>query len=254
MSLVIFVHSKRASILRWWCNLTYMLRWFALSSVLLTLLCASVASAAPTKVSLVYEVTRKGQPFASVTETFTQSAGQYKIESVTKGIGVYALLGVRKMLSVGNVTAQGLQPTHFELHQGDQAKRSVFADFDYVNNSVTLQAKGKQKVESLIPQTQDLASLMYQWMFVPSESDKVEVALTTGKKIRQYRYQVAAKDIVLNTAAGEFTTIQLENTEQSEENKTFWLAKNKHHIVVKMRMLDENGVQVEQTLKQLHVD
>lgn len=254
MSLVIFVHSKRASILRWWCNQAYMLRWFAWSSVLLTLLCASVASAAPTKVSLIYEVTRKGQPFATITETFTQTGEQYKIESVTKGIGVYALLGVRKMVSEGKVTAQGLQPTRFELQQGDQAKKTVLAEFDWINNTVTQHAKGKQKIEPLIPQTQDLASLMYQWMFVPPESDKVEVALTTGKKIRQYRYQVAAKDIVLNTAAGEFTTIQLENTEQSEENKTFWLAKNKQYIVIKMRMLDENGVQVEQVLKQVHVN
>ncbi len=231
-----------------------MLRWFAWSSVFLTLIFASVATAAPTKVSLVYEVTRKGQPFATITETFTKTGEQYKIESVTKGIGVYALLGVRKMLSVGKITAQGLQPIHFELHQGDQAKKSVFADFDYLNNSLTLQAKGKQKVEPLLPQTQDLASLMYQWMFVPPESDKIEVALTTGKKIRQYRYQVVAKDAVINTAAGEFATVQLENSEQSDENKTFWLAKNKHYIVVKMRMLDENGVQVEQILKQLHVE
>jgi hypothetical protein len=231
-----------------------MLRWVAWASVLFSLLCTSVVLAAPTKVSLVYEVTRKGQPFATITETFTQTGEQYKIESVTKGIGVYALLGVRKMLSAGNITAQGLQPTHFELHQGDQAKKSVFADFDYVNNSVTLQAKGKQKVEPLLPQTQDLASLMYQWMFVPPQSDAVEVALTTGKKIRQYRYQVVVKDIVLNTAAGEFNTIQLENSEQNDENKTFWLAKNKHYIVVKMRMLDENGVQVEQVLKQVHVN
>lgn len=254
MRLATFVHSKRASMLRWWCNQAYMLRCVAWASVLLTLLCTSVAIAAPTKISLVYEVTRKGQPFATVTETFSQSGGQYKIESVTKGIGVYALLGVRKMLSEGNVTAQGLQPTHFELHQGDQAKRSVFADFDYLNNSVTLQAKGKQKVEPLLPQTQDLASLMFQWMFAPPQSDAVEVALTTGKKIRQYRYQVVAKEIVLNTAAGEFNTVQIENSEQSDYSKTFWLAKNQQYIVVKMRMLDEHGAQVEQVLKQVHVN
>ena len=239
---------------RWWCNQAYMLRWGAFFGVLFALFCSSMVLAAPNKVSLVYEVTRKGQPFATVTETFTQSNGQYKIESLTKGIGVYALLGVRKMVSEGNVTALGLQPTRFELQQGDQAKKTVLAEFDWINNTVTQHAKGKQKIEPLIPQTQDLASFMYQWMFVPPESDKVEVALTTGKKMRQYRYQVAAKDAVINTAAGEFTTIQLENPEQSEENKTFWLAKNKQYIVIKMRMLDENGVQVEQVLKQLHVD
>ena len=53
------------------------------------LLCfvATLANAAPKQLTAVYEATRNGLPFATVTETFRQENGKYRIESITEGLG-----------------------------------------------------------------------------------------------------------------------------------------------------------------------
>jgi hypothetical protein len=107
------------------------------------LLLSGLAIAAPTKVDVVYQATRSGQPFATITESYRQENGHYRIESVTKGIGVYALFGERKLTSEGDVTANGLKPSHFELHQDDNEKKFLFADFDWAANTLTMKIKGK---------------------------------------------------------------------------------------------------------------
>ena len=108
------------------------------------LLIPSMTQAAqPTKIDVEYTATREGSPFANVTETYRQENGRYRIESVTAGIGVFALFGKRLMTSEGEVTGQGLKPSHFELHQGDNPKKALISDFDWPANTLNLQVKGE---------------------------------------------------------------------------------------------------------------
>ena len=65
--------------------------------IFLCLLNASLAQALPKTVQLEYDVARDGKLFARVKESFTQNGKQYRIQSVTKGVGIYALLGERKL-------------------------------------------------------------------------------------------------------------------------------------------------------------
>lgn len=125
-----------------------------------------LALAAPKKITAVYDVTRNGQPFATVTENYAQEGSRYHIESLTSGIGIYALFGKRKMVSDGEVTAEGLRPAHFEqLH--DDRKKGV-ADFDWNTQTLTMtNAKGKSSTSPLEPGALDLASFAYQFMFQP---------------------------------------------------------------------------------------
>ena len=62
--------------------------------VFLCLLNASVVFALPKSVQLEYDVARDGKLFARVKESFTQNGKQYRIQSITKGVGIYALLGM----------------------------------------------------------------------------------------------------------------------------------------------------------------
>lgn len=73
----------------------------------------AIAQAAPKSIQLEYDLKRDGKLFAKVVENYSQVGDQYKIESVTKGVGVYALLGERKLSSNGSVTKDGLKPKHF---------------------------------------------------------------------------------------------------------------------------------------------
>ena len=217
--------------------------------------CANLAFAQPKSVQMEYEVTRDGKPFATVKESFTQDNKQYKIESITKGIGVYALFGERKLTSTGEVTNEGLKPRHFELHQGDSARKSLITDFDWANNTLNMQVKGKTKTAILEAGVQDLASYAYQFMFTPPLKDAVNVTLTTGKKLNQYQYKVAERGVTLDAANMQFKTTRLESTKAEDDSKKqLWLAQDQHYLLIRYRQLDENGATLEQTLTKIHVE
>jgi hypothetical protein len=234
------------------------MRYLSLRNSILTVCCllvASVVHAAPRQVELVYEATRNGQPFATVTETFRQENGRYRIESVTQGVGVYALFGKRRLLSEGEVTEQGLKPSHFELHQGDNDKKSLLTDFDWPQNQLNMQVKGKTVTAALEPGTQDLASFIYQFMFRPPVGEDVNMPVTTGKKLRSYHYRVTERDVTLDLPGGHFKTLHLvDATPEGEDSKEFWLATDRHHLPVRLEMRDDKGAKIEQILTSVHAE
>lgn len=213
-------------------------------------------TALPKRIVANYEVTKNGQPFAKVREQFVVTENAYKVESVTKGIGVYALFGERSLTSIGEVTAHGLKPSRFELHQGDNAKKSLLADFDWVKQSLTMSIKGKVKEAPLAPGTQDLASYAYQFMFLPALlKDAITVTLTTGKKLNQYQYKINPDLEVIEGAGVQYKTLHLAQPEQDKpETKELWLAAEHHYVPVRILMIDDNGQKLEQTLTELHVE
>lgn len=213
-------------------------------------------TALPKFIQATYEVTKNGQPFANVHEQFSIADNTYKVESITKGIGVYALFGERKLTSVGEVTAQGLKPSRFELHQGDNAKRSLLADFDWVKQNLSMTAKGRVKEASLELGTQDLASYAYQFMFLPAPlKDDITVALTTGKKLNHYHYKINPASEAIESVGVQYKTLHLEPPEQNgAETKELWLAIEHYYVPVRIMMIDENGQKLEQTLTELHVE
>lgn len=215
-------------------------------------------TAGPKRVQAVYEVTKNGQPFAKVHELFTVQKGSYKVESVTKGIGVYALFGERVLSSSGEVSAQGLKPMRFEMRQGDNPKKNLTADFDWNNQLLRMVVKGKPKEAALMPGTQDLASFAYQFMYLPAPlRNDITVTLTTGKKLNQYHYNVTASE-TLNIAGANYRTVYLapsaQDTQDTQESKSLWLAADYYYVPVRILMVDDNGQKLEQTLTELQVE
>ncbi len=218
----------------------------------------AMAQAAPKNIQLEYEVTRDGKLFANVVETFSQDASQYKIESVTKGVGVYALLGERKLSSSGSVTKDGLKPKHFELHQGDSKKKSLINDFDWPKNTLNMQVKGETRTQALEKGTQDLLSYAYQFMFMSSKArgvNAINVTLTTGKKLNHYQYKVMGRGLKLSVANAQFKTLHIAKAPAAgEDKKQLWLAEDQHYLPVQYKLTDEDGANFEQTLTSIHVE
>ncbi len=212
--------------------------------------------AAPNNVVLTYQATRNGKPFANVTETFKQTGNQYAIESVTEGVGLAALFGKRILKSEGVITADGLQPKHFEQHQGDNEKKAVYADFDWVANQLSMKNKGSVITEPLVKGTQDVVSFPYQWMLFPPKGDEVSLPITTGKKQRVYSYKAVERDVSLKMDSGQFKTLHLSNASESGggNEKEFWLALEHFYLPVKIIIREENGATIEQTLTSMHID
>lgn len=239
-------------------------RHIGILSIVFCFISASVAAAQPPlpkHIQATYEVTKNGMPFAKVHERFVVTGNTYKVESITKGIGVYALFGERKLTSVGELTNQGLKPTHFELQQGDNPKKALIADFDWPKSVLHMLVKGTLKDAELALGTQDLASYVYQFMFLPMPlKNEITVTLTTGKKLNQYVYKVSAEQEVLDIAGTQYKTLhlfppaQLDASKPQTETKELWLAIEHHYVPVRIMIVDENGQKLAQTLSELHVE
>jgi hypothetical protein len=229
---------------------------------LVLLLAASTSYAAqqaslPKYIQANYVVSKDGTPFAKVTEQYVVTGNNYKVESTTKGIGIYALLGVRKLTSSGTVSAQGLKPIHFELHQGHNANKTLLADFNWQSNTLTMIVKGESQVVPITNGTQDLASFPYQFMFAskPFKND-ITVKLTTGKKLNQYQYKIKPGFEALNIGGSQYKTIHLVPAnldKDTVETKELWLATEQSYVLARFLMVDEDGAKLEQVLTELHV-
>jgi len=218
-----------------------------------------IVNAAPKSIQLEYDLKRDGKLFAKVVENYSQEGDQYKIESITKGVGVYALLGERKLLSNGSVTKSGLKPKHFELHQGNNQRKSLITDFDWDKNTLNMQVKGAIKTAVLEKGTQDLLSYAYQFMFAqPTKAragETINVTLTTGKKLNHYQYKIIARDLKLNAAGKDFKTLHIANASvDSTDKKEVWLAKDQNYLPIQYNLTDEDGANFEQILTKIHVE
>ena len=215
----------------------------------------NLAFAYPKNIQLEYDVARNGKMFAKVKESFTQNGKQYRIKSVTKGIGVYALMGERVLTSTGAVTKEGLKPSHFELHQGKSAKKTLIADFNWAKSTLNMQVKGEKRTEILEKGTQDLASYLYQFMFNPPTKDEVNVTMTTGKRLHNYQYKVMARGLKLDAAKASYKTLHISNEAAAgDDKKQLWLAEEQYYLPVRYKLTDEDGDNFEQTLTKIHVE
>lgn len=219
---------------------------------LAVMLMVQTAHAVPKSIKLTYEVKRNGKLFGHVTETFTQNGKQYKLESITKGIGVYALLGERKLLSQGDVTKDGLRPKHFESLQSNSAKKTLINDFDWKSRVLNMQVKGEKKQESLIAGTQDLLSVMYQFMYKPPVAGPLKLAVTTGKRLKTHQYQVNKQAAPLVTEAGQFKVLELVETDDADAKKIY-LATEKYALPVKI-VVQDDGATLEQLITQITIE
>jgi hypothetical protein len=225
----------------------------------LGLLTANMAFALPKNIQLEYELKRDGKLFAKVKETFSQNGKQYNIKSVTKGIGIYALMGERVATSTGAVSKVGLKPSRFELRQGKSAKKNLITNFNWAKSLLNMQVKGETKTEKLDAGTQDLASYPYQFMYSPasqlSGQDQINITLTTGKKLSQHVYKVVARGEKLDAANKTFKTLHIANQAATgDDKKQLWLAEEQFYLPVRYMLTDEDGNSFEQTLTKIHVE
>lgn len=230
-------------------------KWIVCCLLLFTSLIATAATkqsskdVTPKRIQMTYALTKDGQLFAHTKETYNRQGKQYQLQSISKGVGVYALLGERKLLSSGNIASAGLQPAHFESLQSKNTSKSLINDFDWKQKVLRMQVKGNTSELPLEVGTQDLLSVMYQFMFSPPKGQRLVLPVTTGKKLKTQTYQVNLVSTKLQTEAGEFNVIELSDVDGADEKKIY-LAVDKQFLPVKI-VMKEDGKLLEQTLTKL---
>jgi hypothetical protein len=230
-----------------------MTREIALSAALLamSLSCAAATPVAPQSISASYEVLWNGSRIAVVNETFEAKDGAYRILSESRAVGLLALFAREplRLDSSGQVIASGLQPLHFEGKRGDNDPRRARADFDWAAGQLTLTRDGTTDHLKLPATTQDLVSVMYQFMFLDlAHRDRFELAMTNGRKLNQHWYTIRP-GVEIDTAFGRMTTLHLVKQHRPDESGAeIWLAPRHRQLPVKMVVIDEDGWRVEHNL------
>jgi hypothetical protein len=231
-------------------------KWTSFKAVVLAcvmaLLMVQTAIAAPKSIKLTYEVKRNGKLFGNVTETYRQQGKEYQLQSITKGIGVYALLGERQLTSQGDVTKEGLRPKHFESLQSTNSKKTLINDFDWKARVLNMQVKGEKEQAALVAGTQDLLSVMYQFMFKPPVVGPLKLSVTNGKRLKTHQYQVNSQTTPLVTDAGTFKVVELVETDDADAKKIY-LAVDKYALPVKI-VVQDDGATIEQLITQITIE
>ena len=217
---------------------------------------ASMAQAMPLEIAAEYRLTNSGITIGRVSETFQRTGDRYEIRSVTRSDGELKVVMDDNITleSRGRVGAGGLQPLEFEQRRGSSSAKDVHADFDWEKGVLRSRFRGETHEVPLPKATQDRVSIHYQFMNLGRRGELVEMHMSNGRKVERYAYRFV-EAVRLATPAGEFDTLHYRRvTENEKDAKTdVWLAKDRHHLPVRVIFDDPRGLKVEQTLLELKV-
>lgn len=226
--------------------------------LVISLLCASALAEAstPTQVQAHYDVLKGDIRVATITETFGRTRDHYRIESVSKAIGLFALFKPEtiRVTSEGLVTPHGLRPVTFVSTRQLDQDRNTRADFDWSSHRITLLDRAGKRSLSLRDGTQDRLSAMYQFMFLSVAGMKeLRFDMTNGSKVDDYRYSIVMGQSV-TVPLGTFDAAYVASPREPGASRTeIWLALGHANFPYKMVITEPDGGTFTQVLTQLSI-
>lgn len=213
----------------------------------------------PALVEVVYSVHSgdRGIRLGATTHKWRIAKNQYLLTSTTEASGLFSLFysGRYIMTSSGEITADGLQPRSFWIQRGQSNARTETAEFDWETKTLDY-GKGSDRHRATIGDgTQDQLSVFYQLALTAPHRERVQIALTTGRKFKQYTYQVVGEE-TLDTALGQLKTQHLArvtaNPEQGD-SADIWLALEHRYLPVRFRLSTRDGEVLDHWIAELRV-
>jgi hypothetical protein len=230
-------------------------KWLAVFLFLFSTL--ALSKELPSILELKYELTQNGEPLGTVIEKFMiDDLGNYHIESITKGIGLYALFGDRVLISEGKISFEGLKPKRFGVKQGSNASKNAIVDFDWDNQILITRYKGSETKENIENKTQDLISYLYQFNYENFEESMIEFVAATGKKYKKYQFKVVDKKVELSLGNINFETTSIQSIAEKDgkPETQIWLNNKTYRLPIRIRYQEKNGSTLEQNLVQANID
>jgi hypothetical protein len=206
----------------------------------------------PASTQLDYEVQGRvrGLVYTAQAElNWTQADGRYDARMSVR----LPLLGSRVQTSTGRVQASGLLPERF----ADKARSERAAHFDHDLGRIRFSANTPDA--ELLPGAQDRLSLFLQ---LSSRLEADPASLPAGQVIElqvagtstaeSWYFRVADEEI-LSLPSGELRARRLvrETRQPRDTQVELWLAPSLGHLPVRIRLVQDNGDQIDQQLSRL---
>jgi hypothetical protein len=229
----------------------------ALIALLLCCSAPALLAAPPARIDASYDVSTKGVKIAEIKERFIRTGNQYRIESITKPVGLLALFkpDTLQVISEGEITRQGLRPLHFIYKRSQETLKNTEASFDWNQSALMLSDRYGQRFEPLPAGTQDRLSVQYQFRYLTFLRDRKEVTMriTNGSKIDTRLYSIHAKQIV-DVPLGNLEALYLSTPPQETAWKTeMWLSTENGNFPCKIVLTEDNGDKLTQVLTALSI-
>ncbi len=228
---------------------------------LLALLLCSIApalfAAPPARIQASYDVITNGVKIAEINEKFTRTDNHYRIESVTRPVGLLALFKPDTLfvISEGDIVAEGLRPQSFVYKRSQETLKNTAADFDWPQSTLMLADRYGQRFEPLPPGTQDRLSAQYQFRYIPFLRERKEVTMhiTNGSKIDTRRYLITPKQM-LTVPLGKLETLYLATPPEATAWKTeIWLSVENGNFPCKITLTEDSGEKLSQVVTALSI-
>lgn len=238
-------------------KLMHLIVWLLSCCTLPAMAAPAVTTATPSRLQVSYDVIKSGIKAATITETYTRKQDGYRIESVSKAVGLVALIKPEtiRVVSEGTVTAKGLNPITFTNKRELDTERNTRADFDWAANRITLSDRTGERTLPLPAGTQDRLSAMYQFMFAPlKNATALDFYMTNGSKVDIYNYLITP-DQSVTISLGTFKALYVSNTPKAGESQTeIWLAAEHADFPYKIVITDPDGDKLTQVLTQFNFE
>jgi len=208
----------------------------------------------PPRLDLAYKVFLGTQGFhiGDATYRFEHEGDRYRIATVAQARGLAAMIvhGRGKVVSVGSITRDGLQPSTFEIERGSPDKHEV-ARFDWVNRTVALHDQRYVELDNL---TFDPLTVLWQSYFTPPTEDTYSFSVATTRRVVRYTVTREADERIA-WSQGEIDTQRWHRkSEDSKVEAWFWLAPSLHYIPVKIRVTQTSRGTLEAMLDAIRTD
>ena len=229
----------------------------SLVTLLLCCIAPALFAAPPARIEASFDVLTKGVKIAEITEKFTRTDNHYRIESVTKPVGLLALFkpDTLYVVSEGDITSQGLRPQSFVYKRSQETLKNTAADFDWKQSTLMLSDRYGQRFEPLPADTQDRLSVQYQFRYVAFLRERKEVTMhiTNGSKIDTRRYLITPRQM-LTVPLGTLETLYLATPPESTAWKTeIWLSVENGNFPCKIVLTEDSGEKLSQVLIALSI-
>lgn len=181
-----------------------------------------------------------------------READRYYLRYTAEAVGIYRMIKSAsfRQTSEGVITDNGLQPVHFSIVRGDRAPDDAY--FDWEGKTLKLGKEDGGKTVTLKDGTQDLLSVQYQFAMQPPQGDALHFALTDGRKVDAYDFEVRGEE-TLDTPMGPVATLHLHRGRPDGDQLDLWLANDYYWLPARVRKKDKNGQSIEQVVTEFLV-
>jgi Protein of unknown function (DUF3108) len=234
--------------------LTSLVRWFIV--VLLGIGSQALYAAPASRIEATYDALAYGIKLIEVKDTYTRTQDHYRIESVSKAVGLLARIKPEtiRVVSKGLVTAQGLRPLSYTNMRELDTERNTSATFNWGASTIIHKDYQGERSAALPAGTQDRLSAMYQFQFMLlQDNGEVKFTITNGRDLDHYSYRITPEQSI-SVPFGTYKTRYLATPPQ-EDGSTFeiWLAPELGNLPCKIVITDADGNKATQVLTHLSI-